>query len=106
MHRHRFRTCAPRSQAKPALYKIQALLGLSEKHLNDEENARADLSSALPHLKGEKVQREAGDALVESYMANNEVDKAASTVAILLDADPTNPGLLLSSYPLLFRTGQ
>lgn len=85
-------------QAKPDLYKIQALLGLSEKHLKDEENARADLSSALPHLKGEKVQREAGDALVESYMANNELDKAASTVAILLDADPTDPGLLLSSY--------
>jgi cytochrome c-type biogenesis protein CcmH/NrfG len=85
-------------QAKPDLYKIQVLLGLSEKHLNDEENARVDLSTALPHLKGEKVQREAGDALVQSYMAGNEIDKAASTVAVLLDADPTNAGLLLSSY--------
>jgi cytochrome c-type biogenesis protein CcmH/NrfG len=85
-------------QAKPDLYKIQALLGLSEKHLNDNANAASDLASALPHLKGEKVQREAGDALVETYMATNEVDKAASTVAVLLDSDPANPGLLLSSY--------
>lgn len=85
-------------QARPDLYKIQALLGLSEKHLNDTANAVSDLASALPHLKREKVQREAGDALVEIYMASNEVDKAASTVAVLLDSDPTNPGLLLSSY--------
>jgi Tfp pilus assembly protein PilF len=85
-------------EAKPDLYKIQALLGLAEKHVNDEDHARADLSSVLPHLKGEKVQREVGDALVQSYMASNEIDKAASTVAILLDSDPTNAGLLLSSY--------
>jgi len=85
-------------QAKPELFKIQALLGLAEMHLNDDENARVDLASALPHLKGEKVQREVGDALVQSYMASNEIDKAASTVAVLLDADPTNTGLLLSSY--------
>jgi tetratricopeptide (TPR) repeat protein len=85
-------------QAKPDLYKIQALLGLSEKHVNDEDHARADLSSALPHLKGEKVQREVGDALVQGYMASNEIDKAASAVTVLLDSDPTNAGLLLSSY--------
>ncbi|HEY2471103.1 MAG TPA: tetratricopeptide repeat protein [Terracidiphilus sp.] len=85
-------------QATPDLYKIQALLGLSEKHLNDDQNARADLATALPHLKGEKIQREVGDTLVESYMATNEIDNAASTVAVLLDADPTDPGLLLSSY--------
>jgi len=85
-------------QVKPDLYKIQALLGLAEMHSNDEENARIDLSSALPHLKGERVQREVGDALVQSYMASKEIDKAASTVAVLLDSDPTNTGLLLSSY--------
>lgn len=85
-------------KANPELYKIQALLGLAEEHLNDDVTARIDLSAALPHLKGEKVQREVGDALVQSYMAANELDKAASTVNVLLDADPTNAGLLLSSY--------
>lgn len=99
---HKFEQAAPHLRAalqlKPDIYKLQALLGLAEKHLNDEDSARADLASAMPHLKGEKIQREVGDALVQSYMASNEIDKAASTVAMLLDADPTNPGLLLSSY--------
>lgn len=99
---HRYEAAAPHLRAalkaKPDMYKLQALLGLAEMHLHDEAGARTDLASALPHLKGEKVQREVGDALVQSYMASNEIDKAASTVAVLLDADPTNPGLLLSSY--------
>jgi cytochrome c-type biogenesis protein CcmH/NrfG len=85
-------------QAKPDIYKIQALLGLAEDRVNDKEASLADMYSAFPHLKGEKIQREVGDALVQSYMNHNEIDKAASTVATLLDADPTNPGLLLSSY--------
>ena len=85
-------------EAHPDLYKIQALLALAEMRSKEEAHAREDLALALPHLKGEKVQREAGDALVSSYMSTNEIDKAASTVAVLLDADPTNPGLLLSSY--------
>lgn len=99
---HQFEASIPHLRAalqvKPELFKIQALLGLAEIHLHDNENARVDLASALPHLKGEKVQREAGDALVQIYMASDEIDKAASTVAVLLDADPTNTGLLLSSY--------
>ena len=84
--------------AKPDLWKIEALLGLAEWRLNDQNNARTHLTSALPHLKGEKVQREAGDALLQSYTATNELDKAADTVAVLLESDPTNPELLLTSY--------
>ena len=61
---------------------------------------RADLSAALPHLKGEKVQHEAGDALIASYSATGELDKAAQTVSVLLDGDPANPALLLTSYRL------
>lgn len=85
-------------KANPDLYKIQALLGLAEEQLNDDVTARTDLSTALAHLKGEKVQREVGDTLVQSYMASNDLDKAASTVNVLLESDPINAGLLLSSY--------
>jgi tetratricopeptide (TPR) repeat protein len=84
--------------AKPDLFKIQALLGLAELRLNEQDAGRADLSAALPHLKGERVQREAGDALVASYTATGELDKAASTVGVLLEANPTDPELLLTSY--------
>jgi Tfp pilus assembly protein PilF len=87
-------------QAKPDLWKLRALLGLTEMHLHDVDAGRADLSAALPHLKGEKVQREAGDVLIASYSATGELDKAAQTVSVLLDADPANPALLLTSYRL------
>jgi cytochrome c-type biogenesis protein CcmH/NrfG len=87
-------------KAQPDLWKIQALLGLAEHRLKDASNARADLESALPHLQEEKLQLEVGDTLVESYTATGELDKAASTVAVLLAAQPTNPKLLLLSYRL------
>jgi cytochrome c-type biogenesis protein CcmH/NrfG len=75
-------------------------LGLAEDRLKDESNARTDLESALPHLKGEKVQTEVGNALIESYTEAGDLDKAASTVAVLLDSQPTDPRLLLMSYRL------
>ena len=84
--------------AKPGVWKLQALLGLAELRLNDQEAGRTDLAAALPNLKGEKVQREAGDALIASYTQTGELDKAASAVAVLLEANPTDPGLLLTSY--------
>ncbi len=86
--------------AKPDLWKIQALLGLAENRLKDESNARNDLASALPHLKGEKVQAEVGKALIDSYTAAGDLEKAASTVSVWLESHPTDPGLLLMSYRL------
>jgi len=84
--------------AKPELWKIEALLGLSELRLKDQNAGRADLESALPHLMGEKVQREVGDALIASYSGSGELDKAVSVVSVLLEANPTDTGLLLTSY--------
>jgi cytochrome c-type biogenesis protein CcmH/NrfG len=55
---------------------------------------------ALPHLKGEKVQDEAGDALVDSYTSTSELDKAARVVSVLLDAHPADTRLLMMSYRL------
>jgi cytochrome c-type biogenesis protein CcmH/NrfG len=87
-------------KAQPDLWKIQALLGLAEHRLKDGDNARADLASALPHLTEEKLQTEVGNALVESYTATGELEKAASTVSVLLASQPTNPKFLLLSYQL------
>lgn len=87
-------------KAKPELWKIQALLGLAENRLKDESNARADLESALPNLKGEKVQLEVGNALIDIYTATGDLEKAASTVSVLLESQPIDPGLLLMSYRL------
>jgi Tfp pilus assembly protein PilF len=81
-------------KAQPDLWKIQALLGLAEDRLKDESNARADLESALPHLKGEKIQMEVGKALVESYPASGDLAQAASAVSVMLESQPTDPSLL------------
>ena len=87
-------------QLKPDLWKIQALLGLAEMRLKDTSNARADLESALPHLTEEKIRAEVGDALIASYTATGELEKAARTVSVLLAVQPTDPRLLLLSYRL------
>jgi Tfp pilus assembly protein PilF len=87
-------------KAQPDLWKIQALLGLTEDRLKDESSARADLESALPHLKGEKIQMEVGKALVESYTATGDLAKAASAASVMLESQPTDSSLLLMSYRL------
>lgn len=86
--------------AQSNLWKIQALLGMAEMRLKDSANARPDLEAALPHLKGEKVQDEAGEALIASYNSTGEYDKEVRVVSILLDAHPTDTRLLMMSYRL------
>lgn len=102
--RRDFAKAAPHLRAavkgRPDLWKIQALLGLAEYQLKDASNARADFESALPHLKGERVQVEVGNALVESYAAAGDLEKAARTVSVMLESQPTDSGLLLMSYRL------
>src|ERR1035438_8064892 len=63
------------AKAQHDLWKIQALLGLAEGRLADASDARTDLESALPHLKGEKVQAEVGNALIESYTATGDLGR-------------------------------
>ncbi|WP_263367903.1 tetratricopeptide repeat protein [Edaphobacter bradus] len=85
--------------SNPELWKLQALLGLAEARQSDA-GSRADLEAAFPHLKGEKVQAEVGSALIDSYTANGELEKAAGTVATLLESQPTDVKLLAMSYRL------
>lgn len=87
-------------EGQPGLWKIQALLGLAELRLRDTAHARADLETALPQLKREKVQMEVGKTLIEIYTAAGDLDKAARTVSLLLESQPLDPGLLLLSYRL------
>jgi len=84
---------------KPDLWKIQALLGLSEYRLKDSSGARTDLEAALPHLQG-KIQMEVGHTLVENYTATGELAKAAAAVSTMLKAQPTNASLLDTAYRL------
>lgn len=83
---------------RPELWKLQALLGLGERNLGDSTASRADLEAAFPHLNGEKIQRQVGEALIDNYTAKEDLEKAASVVSTLLAGDPTDSNLLYMSY--------
>jgi tetratricopeptide (TPR) repeat protein len=85
---------------KPDLWKIQALLGMAEGRLGDNNASRGDLEAAFPHLKEDKTQAEVGQALINSYTATGDLEKAATVVSTLLEAEPTNTSLLYTAYRL------
>lgn len=85
---------------KPDLWKIQALLGLAESQLHDDVASRDDLAATFPHLEDQKLKADVGSALINNYSSTGELEKAASVVATLLDAQPTDPALLFTAYQL------
>src|SRR5580698_7348274 len=54
-------------QLQPGLWKIQALLGMSEKRIGQTAAARSDLEKSFPQLREEKIRVEAGMELIEIY---------------------------------------
>ena len=85
-------------QQKPDLTKIRALLGMCERRLGKTDAARADLEAVVGQLDEVSVQREVGLELIEIYTASQELDKAAGVVAILQQAEPTDPQVLYAAY--------
>lgn len=84
----------------PDLWKLRALLGLGEGQLGDSSASQTDLEAAFPHLKGDKFQKEVGEALIDDYTAQEDLEKAATVVSTLLTAQPTDSSLLYLSYRL------
>jgi cytochrome c-type biogenesis protein CcmH/NrfG len=84
----------------PQLWKLQGLLGLAEERTGDDQASRADMETALPHLTEQKFKTEVGNALITSYNATGETEKAAAIVSRLLADEPTNTDLLYASYRL------
>lgn len=85
-------------KAQPDLWKIQALLGMAEDRLGDRQASRKDLETAFPHLADAKVQRDAGEVLIDLYSNGGDLEKASSIVSTLLTARPTDASLLYLSY--------
>jgi len=83
---------------KPDLWRIRSLLGIAERRIGDEQAGRSDLEVAFPQIEDEKLKINVGRDLIESYAATQDLDKAADMVATLLKLEPTNPGLLYTSY--------
>lgn len=85
-------------RAKPDLWKLQALLGMGERRMGDNADARIDLEKAFPELQEKKVRVEVGLELIELYTATEELDKASVVAGVLLNLDPENQEILYASY--------
>jgi tetratricopeptide (TPR) repeat protein len=83
---------------RPTLWKIEALLGMSEKRTSDTQGALDDLEKAFPQLQEEKIRIDAGMELVEIYNQTGDLDKAAGIVSVLRGSYPTNVDVLYASY--------
>jgi len=88
------------TRLQPNLWKIQGLLGLAELRTNDIHTGQQDLEAAFPHLTEEKFKFEAGRALLDSYAATGDLEKAATMASALLTSDPTNTSMLYTAYHL------
>ena len=80
------------------LWKIQALLGIAEKRTGDLKEARGDLEKAFPQVQEEKVRIETGMELIDLYAQTGDLDKAAVTIGVLRELEPTNESILYSAY--------
>jgi len=83
---------------QPALWKIQALLGMAENRTGDINGAIGDLENAFPKLKEQKIRIETGMELIDTYSKAGDLDKAAATVSVLRELDPTNIELTYTAY--------
>ena len=85
---------------QPSLWKIQALLGMAEKRTGDIHAATGDLEKAFPKVKEQKIRVDTGVELIDIYSKTGEMDKAAATVSVLRELDPTNVEILYTAYRL------
>ena len=83
---------------QPSIWKIQALLGMAEKRTGDISSALRDMEKAFPNLQEKKIRIDTGMQLIEIYSSTGELEKAASTVAVLQELDPTNVEIIYTAY--------
>jgi tetratricopeptide (TPR) repeat protein len=84
-------------EQQPDLWKIGALLGMSEKRAG-QTGARAHLEAAFAHLTEEKIRVQTGMELIEVYYASGDLDKAAGIAGVLRQLRPTDPDILYTAH--------
>jgi tetratricopeptide (TPR) repeat protein len=83
--------------AAHALWKPEALLGMTEIRLGDAQRAELHLSEAFAKLKDDRVRLQTGLELLDLCYASNDWEKAADVVAALKRVAPDNPDVLYSA---------
>jgi tetratricopeptide (TPR) repeat protein len=82
----------------PTLWKLQALLGMSEKRTGQLAPAQSDLEKAFPQLQEEKLRIQTGMELIEMYYGAGDLDKATGVVSVLRQLRPTDPDILYTAH--------
>jgi tetratricopeptide (TPR) repeat protein len=83
---------------EPALWKVQAMLGMCEKRLGHLASARTWLENSFPHLEEPKLKTQVGLELAELDYQVGELGKSAEVVNTLWQLDPKNLDVLYSAY--------
>jgi tetratricopeptide (TPR) repeat protein len=83
---------------QPTLWKIEALLGLAEKRTGEVAGALGDLEKAFPNLQEHKIRVETGMELIEMYSESGDLEKAAATIGVLRELEPTNIAIIYAAY--------
>jgi tetratricopeptide (TPR) repeat protein len=83
---------------RPSLWKIQALLGMSERRIGQIVTAQSDLEKSFPQIQEQKLRVQAGLELIEIYYGGGSLEKAAGVVAVLRQLAPENTDVLYTAY--------
>jgi Flp pilus assembly protein TadD len=86
--------------SKPDLWKIRALLGMSEKRIGNPKDAVINLENAFPQIDEKEIRIQAGFELIEADAALGQLDKAASVAGTLRELAPEDPQVLSTAYQI------
>jgi tetratricopeptide (TPR) repeat protein len=82
----------------PSLAKVRMLLGTCEHRAGHLEDARNDISAALPQITDPKVRQQGGLEIIEIDTALNDLPSAATFAAQLKKEFPTDPEVLFAAW--------
>lgn len=82
----------------PSLAKLRMLLGTCEHRQGHLEDARKDISAALPQITDPKVRQQAGLEIIEIDTALNDLPAAAMEAAQLKKDFPADPEVLFAAW--------
>jgi tetratricopeptide (TPR) repeat protein len=86
------------------LWRIQALLGMSEKRTGNPVEALPNLEQAFSHLDKDKIGIQVGLELIELHAAALRFEKALAVAVKLGELAPGDPRVLLATYQIARQT--
>ncbi len=83
---------------RPDIWKIRALLGMSEKRAGQLQAAQTDMEEAFPHVQEDKLRVQVGMDLIEVYYSESQLEKAAAVVGTLRQIAPENTDIVYTAF--------